>query len=340
MTEKLAYDSGEISLLGIYEFFRDGWKTLVALSVLGLSVGIITAFVLPEKFQASVLIEPAFVGKKDKNDMIQSVSVESVAVLAEKMKVPTYYSLPTIKACRLSEVDNPAEELVKRLGPNVGRNSTYVSLTFKAESPALAKTCLENVLNDVAANQALLAKPVVNNLQADLESAEDELKTTTTERDQLRKMNPERLSQAKTKLAAAERFVEAFTKDSSSVKSTDPQFSAPAVLLPALMAKQAEIQELERQIYDLSLSVASNITEKDQDLRKIVSIVSELKNALMPPITKPATFAAPVYAPNSRAGPNRSLIMLMGLIGGGCLGLLLMVGISIRKSLLKQLNAA
>lgn len=340
MVEKTEFDHDEISLLDIYVFFRDGWKTLVSLSVLGLIAGVMIAYVLPEKFQARALIEPASVGKKGKDDTITSESVESVAVLAEKMKVPTYYSVATIQACRLNDVVNPSDELVKRLSPGVARNSTYVSLTYKAESPSIATTCLESVLKDVAANQALLAQPLVNNLKADLDSAEDQLKASTTERDQLRKKNPERLAQAKIKLAAAEKFVDTFTKDSTTVKSTDPQFSASAVLLPALMAKQAEIQDLEKQIDNLSLSVAANATAKDQSVRKIAGTVSELKNALMPPTTKPATFAAPVYVPSTKVEPKRSVNILVGLVAGGFLGLLLLVGIRVRNNIRKQLNAA
>ena len=255
------------------------------------------------------------------------------------MKVPTYYSAATIQACRLNDVVNPADELVKRLSPGVARNSTYVSLIYKAEMPAIATTCLESVLKDVAANQALLAQPLVNNLQADLESAEDQLKASTTERDQLRKKNPERLAQAKVKLAASEKFVDTFTKDSTTVKSTDPQFSASAVLLPALMTKQSEIQDLEKQVDNLSLSVAANATDKDQAVRKIAGTVSELKNALMPPNTKPATFAAPVYVPSTKVEPKRPVIILIGLVGGGFLGLVLLVGIRVRNSLRKQLSA-
>jgi len=343
MTEKPEYDNDEISLVDIYEFFRDGWKTLVGLSVLGLSVGLVTAFVLPEKFQARALIEPAAVAKKNAKEgggyTITSAAVEPVAVLAEKMKVPTYYGAATIGACGLADAQNPTETLVKLLNPSVARNSTYVSVTFKTGSPAAATACLESVLKDVVANQALLAKPLINNLQAELESAEDQLKANTVERDQLRKQNPERLKQAKSKLAAAEKFVEAFTKDSTTVKSTDPQFSATAILLPALIAKQSEIQDLEKLIDSLNLSVAANMTDKDQSVRKTASEVSELKNALLPPSTKPATFAAPVYAPNTKVEPKRSVIVLVGLVAGGFLGMLLLVGVRVRTSLRQQLES-
>lgn len=339
MTEKPEFDNDEISLIDMYEFFMDGWKTLVGFVVLGISAGLVTAFVIPEKFQARALIEPASVAKKGKDDAIVASAVESVAVLAEKMKVPTYYSAATIQACQLEKVVNPADALVKRLNPSVARNSTYVSLSFKAESTAIASACLESVLKDVAANQAQLAKPMISNLEADLASAEQQLKADTTERDQLLKQNPERLKVAQTKLAAAEKFVETFSRDPSTVKSTDPQFSSSAIILPALIAKQTEIKDLEELIDSLKLSVAANMTDKDKAVRKMASTVSELKNALQPPSTKPATFAAPIYAPETKVEPKRAVIVLVGLVAGGFLGLMLLVGIRVRNNLRKQLSA-
>jgi uncharacterized protein involved in exopolysaccharide biosynthesis len=339
MTEKPEIDHDEISLLDIYAFFRDGWKALVAFSLLGVSAGLITAFVLPEKFQASVLIEPASVSKKEK-DSIAKGSVETSAILAEKMKQPTYYGDATIKACDLTDKVNPAQALVKGLNPNVARNSTYVSVTFKAESPAIATACLESVLKDVVANQARLAKPLINNLEVELTNAEQELQSNITERDQQRIKNKEKLSVAKSKLAAAENFVEKFSKDSLTFKFGDQQFSATALLLSTLISKQNEIKDLEIQINALELEVAANMTDKDQAVRKMTNIVSELKNALLPPNTKPATFAAPIYSPNTKVEPKRSVVILVGLVAGGFLGLMLLVGVRVRNNIRKQLQAA
>jgi len=330
MTEKIESDQEEISLLDVYEFFRDGFKTLFVFSVLGLSIGLITAFVLPEKFQASALIESASVGKKG--------VIETAAVLAEKMKVPTYYRAETIQACGLEDSVNPSQKLVNDLKPGVARNSSYVSVSFKAESPAVAKNCLESILKDVVDNQAQLAKPLINNLEVELANAEQELQANTTERDQQRIKNREKLSVAKSKLAAAEAFVAQFSKDSLTFKFGDPQFSATALLLSTLISKQNEIKDLEIQINALELEVAANMTDKDQAVRRMSNVVAELKNALLPPNTKPATFAAPIYAPNIKVEPKRSAVILVGLVAGGFLGLMLLIGGRVRDNIRKQLK--
>lgn len=338
MNEKLEVENDEISLLSIYDFFQKGWRTLVGFALFGLIAGLVTAFVLPEKFLASALIESASVGKKEKNDSIVRAGVEPASVLSEKMKVPTYYSEATIKACDLTDLANPSQALVNRLRPNVARSSSYVSVEFKAESPATAKACLKGVLKDVVSNQAQLAKPLINNLEVELANAEQELQANITERDQQRLKNREKLSVAKSKLAAAEAFVAQFSKESLTFNFGDQQFSATALLLSTLIAKQNEIKDLEIQINALDLEVAANMTDKDQAVRRMSNVVAELKNSLLPPSTKPATFVAPVYSPNTKAEPKRSVVILVGLIAGGFIGLLLLVGVRVRDNLRQQLK--
>jgi LPS O-antigen subunit length determinant protein (WzzB/FepE family) len=339
MPEKVDVSESEVSLLDVYQFLKSGSTTLVVCSALGLTLGLATAFILPEQFQASALIEPATVSKKEKDSIVKT-SVESSAVLVEKMKVPTYYGVATIKACDLSDDVNPAQALVRGLNPNVPRNSTYVSVTFKAASSAIAAACLESVLKDVIVNQAHLAQPLINNLEVELANAEQELQSKITERDQQRIKNREKLSVVKSKLAAAESFVEKFSKDSLTFKFSDQQFSATALLLSTLMAKQNEIKDLEIQINALELEVAANMTDKDQAVRRMTNTVAELKNALSPPNTKPATFAAPIYSPKTKVEPKRSIVILVGLMAGGFLGLMLLVGGRVREGIQKQLTAA
>lgn len=224
------------------------------------------------------------------------------------------------------------------LKPNVARNSQYVSVSYKAQSPAEAAKCLESVLKDVMNNQAEIAKPLINNMEVILGNAEQELAASKTERDQQRIKNREKLNVAKTKLSTAQAFVEQFSKDSLQFKFDDPQFSASALLLSTLISKQNEIKDLEIQINALELEVGANLTDKDQQVRSLTNTVTEMKNALLAPATRPASFAAPVYAPDTKVEPKRSLVMAVGLIGGGFLGLMLLIAARVRKTLRQQLS--
>ena len=332
MSDQNPAEQTEFSLFDIYDFFREGWKTIIGFSVIGVLIGVIVAFVLPEKFQASALIDPASVASRPSaNAAITRQRVEQPAVLAEKMRQPTYYSSKSIMDCGLEGLPNPGQALVTNLKPNVGRNSVYVSVTFISESSAIASACLESILNDVINNQSLLAEPLVNNLQVELASAEQELKAAITERDQQRVKNKEKLAVAQSKLIAAEKFVERFSKDSLNFNFGDPQFSASALLISTLIAKQNEIKELELQINALEMEIAANLTDRDQAVRKMTNTVNELKNALLPPNTKEASFAAPIYAPERKVGPKRVLVTSIGLFAGCFLGVLILLGRRMKK---------
>lgn len=327
MNDQIPTQQNEISLFDIYDFFKEGWKIIIGFSVIGLLVGLVVAFVLPQKFQASVLIEPASVATRPTADAaIIRQSVELPGVLAEKMRQPSYYSEKTLKVCTYHSEDNPALALVNRLRPSVARNSAYVSVSYLAPSSKIAATCLENVLNDVVVNQARLSEPLISNLQVELSNAEQELKAAITERDQQRIKNREKLAVAQSKLVAAQKFVERFSGESLRFNFGDPQFSASALLISTLIAKQNEIKDLELQINALEMEIAANITDRDQAVRKMTNTVNELKNALLPPNTKEASFAAPIYAPENKVEPKRALITVIGLVGGGFLGVLILLG--------------
>lgn len=324
MSDQIPVEKNEISLFDIYDFFKEGWKTIIVFSVIGLLVGVVVAFVLPEKFQASALIEPASVASKSSG--LARQSVEPPAVLAEKMKQPSYYSDKTLQICSYRPEENSPQKLVNRLRPNVARNSVFVSVTYIAPSPKLASTCLQQVLNDVMTNQARLSEPLINNLQVELSNAEQELKAVTTERDQQRIKNKEKLAVAQSKLLAAQKFVEQFSKDKLNFNFADPQFSASALLISTLNAKQNEIKDLELQINALEMEIAANMTDRDQAVRRMTNTVNELKNALLPPNTRDASFAAPIYAPDRKVEPKRALVTAIGLFAGGFLGVLILLG--------------
>lgn len=204
----------EISLLDIYMFIKEGWKSIAISTLIAGILGVGAAFVLPEKYLASSSIQPAKVLGND---------VETVAMLAEKMKSPTYYSTQTLLACGLHNETNAAQALVKSLNPVVQKNSSFVAVSYKSVNVETAVSCLNAVLNDVKQNQN-------DNAQRQIDLA----KTT--------------LSKEKEKLALAESFLEDLSKRTLSIDFKDSQFSSASLLLAFIQTKQNEITELKTNI--------------------------------------------------------------------------------------------
>jgi len=151
----------EISLMDIYEFLVDGWKTILALTFIGTSIGIVTSIVLPEQFEAKASIESA---------RLISNYVSSHAVLAEKMRSPTYYDSKTLAVCTAKDREGSLENLAKSLNPNVAKNSNFVSVSYRAESREDAIRCLEQVLEVVVARQRELATARLSSVLSNLEN--------------------------------------------------------------------------------------------------------------------------------------------------------------------------
>lgn len=227
MNEQNYVADDEISLLDIYEFLKDGWLTIAATTVLGGAIGVGTAFVLPEKFLASATIQPTRVLGND---------VESIAVLAEKMRSPTYYSQQSFTACDVADSTNPAQTLATALNPNVARNSAFVSVSFKSTNINTSIACLNAVLADVKQNQN--------------ESAERQIALATAT-----------INKEKEQLKIAEDFVSSVSQKTLTFNFKDTQFSASQLLFGMLQSKQNEITNLKSSIQRTELLLSEPQTK-------------------------------------------------------------------------------
>lgn len=255
MNEQNYVADDEISLLDIFEFLKDGWLTIAATTVLGGAIGIGTAFVLPEKFLASATIQPTRVLGED---------VEKVAVLAEKMRSPTYYSQQSFTACDVADSTNPAQTLVTALNPNVGRNSAFVSVSFKSTNIITSTACLNAVLADVKQNQG--------------ETAERQIALATAT-----------LNIEKEQLKLAEDFISSVSQKTLTFDFKDTQFSASQLLFGMLQSKQNEITNLKSSIQRTELLLSEPQTkpasfttpiyspsQKVEPKRSVIAVISVL----------------------------------------------------------------
>jgi LPS O-antigen subunit length determinant protein (WzzB/FepE family) len=255
MNEQNYVADDEISLLDIYEFLKDGWLTIAATTVLGGAIGVGTAFVLPEKFLASATIQPTRVLGED---------VEKVAVLAEKMRSPTYYSQQSFTACDVADSTNPAQTLATVLKPNVAKNSAFVSVSFKSTNINTSIACLNAVLADVKQN--------LN------ETAERQIALATAT-----------LNNEKEQLKLAEDFISSVSQKTLTFDFKDTQFSASQLLFGMLQSKQNEITNLKSSIQRTELLLSEPQTksasfttpiyspsQKVEPKRSLIAVISVL----------------------------------------------------------------
>ncbi len=105
----------------------------------------------------------------------------------------------------------------------------------------------------------------------------------------------------KLKLESAEKIVKILPKINAGFDFSDSKFSASTLLLATTLSKENEIKDLRTAINDLEV-------------------------ALVEPQTKEAFLTTPIYAPQQKVSPKRTMILIGGLAAGLFIGLLLMMG--------------
>jgi uncharacterized protein involved in exopolysaccharide biosynthesis len=202
----------EISLYDIFEFFLENARKITIGILFALFFGVILAFSLPEKYEARAAIEPSRIAEtttdlNTKALVFKSTVIESKEVLAEKLESPTYFAPQTFKACGFEGLDNSGFLLSKALVTSIPRGSNFVSISFKAPSPELAKACLNAMLINIIDDQTKLGAPLLDNMQVALKTSIQQLEAAKNEQKQLLVQNREKLALAKQKLITDQAFI-------------------------------------------------------------------------------------------------------------------------------------
>jgi uncharacterized protein involved in exopolysaccharide biosynthesis len=228
MNEQQMDADDAISLADVLQFLSEAWKTIAGTAVLSTLLGLVAAFVLPEKFEASALVEPAKVMGK---------YIETSNVLAEKMRSPTYYSTATLDTCAYSGKRGARQAFVKDLKPQVGRQSTFVSISIRAASPELARQCLAAVVEDVKRDQSELVSQQVAAAK-------------------------ERLKREQEKLELAERVMNSIAERTmeQARKSAGIDVAGSTLIFIATQAKQAEIATLKNTVEQMAAELSESQT--------------------------------------------------------------------------------
>ena len=206
----------------------ESWKTIVITGVAGGLLGLGYVVIAPAKYQATANIQVT---------KAASIDVEAPAVLVEKLKMPMYYSEKTIAACNVMDKLEPGKEIAKKIKPTLIKNTPFITISYREDSPEIAKKCLVNVLDDIRDNQGLLAKPIL------------ESKTN-------------QLLNMKLKLELAEKIVKTFSNKNISFDFSDSKFSASALLFATIASKKSEIKDLQIVIRDLEIELLEPNTKE------------------------------------------------------------------------------
>lgn len=228
IVENLGQNDDSISIKEIVEFVRESWKSIAIGSVVGLAVGAGYALVAPPKYLATAHMQTAKVAGSD---------VEAPALLVEKLKLPSYFNKETFLACGLEGLAEPGVALANALKPTLMKTAPIISISYKAKSDKLAVGCIDAVMADVRTNQAMLAKPIIEqkNIQ---------------------------LATLKQKLDSAEQVANLMQPKKQNFDFNDTKFSGASLLFATTSAKANEVKDLKAQISDIEIQLQEPQTKE------------------------------------------------------------------------------
>lgn len=231
---------GALSFWSVLEFLKSGWRWLAGGVLLGLFVAIAFVMIVPAQYEAIAVIQPATVGVATANSFsTKGAEVESTAQTLERLKTPTFYSDELLQACGVRTQSNAQRVLAKAMAPTLVKGNSLIQIGYRAESPAVARTCLVSVVNQLAKVQAALADPIINTLE-------------------------DQLSFTKQQLYESERLQHQIEKRAMSLDPSDAKFSQSMLMLNAALSKREEISKLRKLYAEQSLQLSRPLTQPAQ----------------------------------------------------------------------------
>lgn len=228
-----ANDDG-LNFWELLEAVISGWYWLVGGAVIGLVGTVGYVLVVPEKYEASAVIQPATVGVAV--GAVKGTDVESTAQTLERLKIPTFYSDLLLKTCGVEAQANPPQTLAMALKPTLVKGNSLIQISYRAESAASAEACVAAVVEQLATSQALIAKPVIKTLE-------------------------EQRMLTKQQLEESERFQAQIEKRVMTLDPSDAKFSQSMLMLNAALSKREEISKLRKLFIEQSLQLSEPYTQ-------------------------------------------------------------------------------
>lgn len=150
-------DDDEIDLWELFEQFKSGWLWWVAGACIGLAGAIGYLFVVPPQYEATAVVQPATIGSGG----MSKAPVEPISQILERLRLTTFYTNDAVKSCHVDH----AKDLTTDVKSSVVKGNTLLMLKFRAESVAVAESCLTKVVDLLAASQDKAASPLIKELQ-------------------------------------------------------------------------------------------------------------------------------------------------------------------------------
>lgn len=194
-------------------------------AALGIFIGVCYAVIFPAQYQASCAVETSTVA---------GLAVESPLVLAEKTRLPSYFSNATQSLCAADSNSHDSGTLNAVLKTTHLKDSNHLNLTVSMADAAQARACLNKIVEEMDVQQTPLRQSLLAQKQSQLGALDAQIKLIN-----------EHITD-----------MQALTKH----HIKDPQFEASIWLITATQTMTEELNQLRKSQADLQLSLLDQNT--------------------------------------------------------------------------------
>lgn len=230
-------DDDALNLWELLEAVKSGWHWLAGGAALGLVAAVGYVLVVPAQYEATAVLQPATIGSVSPAGVnMKGAEVESAAQTLERLKLPTFYTDDLLKVCGVKATVNPRQALATDIKPVLVKGNSLIQISYRADSPAIAESCVGAVAAQLTKVQSILAEPIIKTLE------------------EQRKLTKQQLDEA-------ERFQSQIEKRAMTLDPSDAKFSQAMLMLNAALSKREEISKLRKVYVDQSVALLEPLTQ-------------------------------------------------------------------------------
>ena len=241
-------DKKELSLLDLIGVWRCNWPWIIASATVGLAISAIAMAILPQKYEAEMLIQ---VGQVGQVGQVRSALVELPSQAIERMRSGAFQ----LEAATLSGYAPWIEAAKKSADPSNGfcsfqlvKNTDLIRVMVTADSQDNAIKISEAIVATLSKRHNILAEATISRLKAGLKLAE-------------------------AKLAAAENGLNNLMSALSEAKLKDDRFSQFALLTSIKQIKEQDFYAQRQIIMEINLALTKPSTQSANVIESVHSIV-------------------------------------------------------------------
>ncbi len=170
----------EISLIDIFEFVQESWKTIAGFTVLGIAGAALFIFAIPKQYEASAQIKMAQIANVNNNNNNNinplGINIEEPQALIGRMALPTSYPKETIALCGLADQRDLEVALASKVKLSIPKGvGGTVNLKIRDTSKEIAKACTNALYQLIKTSQAQLIAPYIEEASKKLPIEEERL---------------------------------------------------------------------------------------------------------------------------------------------------------------------